>query len=84
MNWLPPTGGTRFVYDTLRSLDAADFSTHLRCIESSDGNDQSSMDEADPGSGNSYFYLIRPENRCGVGTVGFSSNSLERSAGNCP
>ena len=57
------------VYDTLRSgapggFDPAD------CVETNDGADTVATDASVPDSGEAYFYLVRPENACGAGTLG--------------
>jgi hypothetical protein len=66
-------GGTGVVYDTLRSLTSADFTTPATCVET-DGLDRITSDGTVPTVGTVLYYLIRVENGCPEGNMGSSSS----------
>ena len=86
LQWDPPLalGGAFVNYDTVRSLDAADFVAGAICVESDDGTDNRASDPDIPGLGVVFHYLVRAENACGVGSAGENSSGLERAAKLCP
>jgi hypothetical protein len=86
LTWNPPTdqGGTTPEYDTIRSADATDFTTGAVCVEWDDGSDTQAVDTAQPSPGGIWFYVIRPQNGCGDGPVGWDSQGGARSARTCP
>jgi len=57
------------VYDVLRSDVSSDFGASALCLES-DGGDTSAADASTPAAGAVQYYLVRPENSCGVGSMG--------------
>jgi len=59
------------VYDVLRSDASNDFGASALCLESDDG-DTSAVDASTPAAGVVQYYLVRPENNCGAGTLGGS------------
>jgi N-acetylneuraminic acid mutarotase len=72
LSWSAPESPGRIpqalVYDTLRSTSPADFDPAI-CVETN-GTDATSTVEAVPPTGSVYFYLVRPENACGGGSLG--------------
>lgn len=78
---LPP-GGTAPVYDALRSDTPSSFAGAL-CLEG-DGSDTSAMDAQSPLPGSFFSYLVRAENACGSGTLGFSSGGVQHVGPACP
>ena len=87
LTWDPPSapGCTAPRYDTLRSIDPADFVALGECIESN-GTDASSVDPLIPLEGEVAYYLVRCENDCpaGQGSLGTDSSSAPRTALACP
>jgi len=85
LSWLPPAlpGGTTPLYDTIRAGTPTTFESAGFCV-ASDEPATSSSDVTDPGAGTAFFYLIRAENGCGVGSVGSWSDGTARSARVCP
>ncbi len=69
-------------YDVVRSTSASDFTTGT-CVEKGDG-DTAATDAAVPASGQVFHYLVRGGNPCGVGTLGYRSNGVERTGVVCP
>jgi hypothetical protein len=64
------------VYDLLRSSTAS-FESGSVCIES-DGADTTAIDATGLAGGENAYYLVRPENSCGPGSVGTTSEGVER------
>jgi hypothetical protein len=62
------------VYDVLRSTSASSFGA-ATCVVS-DGAEATASDSATPASRQVFFYLVRAENDCAGGTLGFSYNTL--------
>ena len=83
LQWTAPAspGGTLPLYDTVRSVTAAGFSGGS-CVETRDGSDATSTDPAVPAA--AFFYLVRAENSCGVGSAGRTSSNVERTVASCP
>ena len=86
--WSAPTepGGAVVVYDTVSSLNPADFVTDasVGCVESDDGPNTASADVRVPESGSVIFYLVRAENACGPGAAGSGTSGVPRAMINCP
>jgi len=77
-------GGTSMWYDTLRSDLATDFVGPTICVETDDG-DTEATDVGSPAPGDTFFYLVRPENACPEGgTLGVDSDGLPRVGRTCP
>ena len=66
----PYAGGDAPVYDVLRSAQVDDFGVVATCLEHADGGDTQAVDAEAPAVGALYYYLIRAENQCGVGSLG--------------
>ena len=85
--WDPPTapGGTQPRYDVIRSSDVSDFVTSALCVEWDDASDTSAHDPGIPAAGAIFYYLIRAENTCalGSGSLGISRGSYLRTARSC-
>jgi len=83
LSWSPSAhaGGQAPAYDVLRS-DSGDFGS-ATCIEAGDGSDTLAADGSTPAPGEAYYYLIRAENECGVGSLGQESSGAERLAPSC-
>jgi photosystem II stability/assembly factor-like uncharacterized protein len=83
---LPQAGGTALVYDTVSSLDPADFLSNpsVTCVESNDGSDTTAIDPRVPATGSVIYYLVRAENACGPGPAGTGSQGTPRPMVNCP
>lgn len=82
LDWQPPAiaGGSIVLFDVLRSGDRSDFGGGTTtCLESDDGSDYAAADADTPGSGETWFYLVRAENGCGAGSLGAG-----RSGSDCP
>jgi hypothetical protein len=71
-------------YDTIRAGTAEDFDAGGFCVEWDDGSDTQASDTAIPDAGDVLYYLIRAENACGPGSLGWESVGAERSACTCP
>jgi hypothetical protein len=56
-------------YDTLRSASPSNFTAAGVCLET-DGTDLGTVDSESPPAGTAYFYLVRVENSCGLGSTG--------------
>jgi hypothetical protein len=86
LSWEAPAspGGTAPLYDTIRSGQAADFSTAAVCLETDDGSDTTATDASAPPSGTAFYYLVRCGNACGEGTAGTWSSGVERNVLACP
>ena len=71
--WSPPaaTGGTMMSYETLRSVEAADWIGAV-CVHDAMPFDTTNVDGATPALDGLFLYLVRGENRCpdGVGPIG--------------
>lgn len=82
--WDPPpqSGGWMMVFDTLRSDSPGDFGLSALCLESNDPG-YSVWDLVYPAEGSAFFYLVRAENACGVGSLGASSEGESRSGRDC-
>src|SRR5262249_5058803 len=89
LSWTAPSalGGASVLYDTLSSLDPANFVTAGACTESN-GADLQSIDPSVPPIGRALYYLIRAQNACpaplGTGSLGTNSQGTERSGRDCP
>jgi hypothetical protein len=77
---VPGLRGVQF-FDVLRSSVSADFMS-ATCLESDD-TDTRADDTAGPPVGQAFFYLVRAENDCGDGTLGFRSDGVERTGVSC-
>jgi hypothetical protein len=66
----PSSGGTAFVYDTVRTSIRSDFQTIAICVESDDGPNTTATDTDTPASGGAFYYLVRAANPCGSGLLG--------------
>jgi hypothetical protein len=69
-------------YDLVRAATPNGFAS-ATCVETR-GSDGDSFDAATPASGAAFYYLVRAQNACGLGTPGRSSNGSERTVSNCP
>jgi hypothetical protein len=78
LNWigLSGTGMGNLVYDVLRSSTTS-FESGSVCIEP-DGADTTAIDSTDPAAGEIAFYVVHPENSCGNGSLGTTSEGVER------
>ncbi len=86
LDWTAPAdpGGSVVTYDSIRSLDPADFTSGATCIESG-GSDLTAVDTGTIGAGEAAFYLIRADNGCpGGGTLGETSSGVPRTGRTCP
>jgi hypothetical protein len=85
LTWTVPagTGSGALAYDVLRSSTAS-FESGSVCIESG-GPDTTAVDSVEPAAGEIAFYLVRPENACGPGSLGTTSEGAERTvlSGGC-
>src|SRR5262249_21752833 len=83
LQWSVPAaaGGTLPLYDTIRASSASGFAAGT-CIETRDGTDTTANDPAAPSP--AFFYLVRAENACGVGSSGKTSQNVERTVTACP
>ena len=83
--WTPPpiAGGDPPAYDVVRSTDVVDFASGAACIETDDSTDTQVVTSGVPASGQLYFYLVRAENDCGIGSVGQQSGGAPRTAPSC-
>ncbi|HEV8334917.1 MAG TPA: hypothetical protein VGR67_00685, partial [Candidatus Polarisedimenticolia bacterium] len=77
---LPGLTGVQF-FDVLRSTSSATFSS-ATCLDP-DGTDTEMTDAGNPAVGQTYYYVIRAENGCGSGTLGFRSDGVERTGLSC-
>lgn len=90
LSWNPPAtlGGTTATYDTLRSVNPANFTASAAICLETQGLDQQSSDAAVPPGGTAFSYLVRARNACpsgvGVGPLGRNSRLGVRSGRNCP
>ena len=79
MEWTAPEdpGGVSgsLAYDTIRAGEPFDFNGTGFCVETDDSANTVASDPQDPPPGGVYNYLVRPENGCGVGTLGDSSTA---------
>src|SRR5262249_33455799 len=84
LNWQTPAspGGTLPLYDTVRSTSPSDFTVSATCVETRDGSDLTSSDPTVPTGG--FYYLVRAENVCGLGSAGTTSANAERVVASCP
>ena len=78
LNWtgLSGTGIGTPVYDVLRSSTPS-FESGSLCVEA-DSVDTAATDPTDLSSGEIAFYIVRPENSCGPGSLGTTSEGVER------
>jgi hypothetical protein len=89
LTWTGPQeeGGTpaALVYDTISSLDPADFLTDpsVTCVESDDGADTTASDATIPGLGQVIYYLVRAGNACGPGSAGSGTGGSPRPVVDC-
>jgi hypothetical protein len=63
------------VYDALRSLAADDFDLGGTCL-ATDVGVTSAVDGGTPAAGEVFHYLVRPQNECGVGSLGAGRSGL--------
>jgi hypothetical protein len=68
------------VFDVLRSTDKTTF-TAASCVNPADDHDTQGSDATLPSLNGVFYYLVRAENACGAGTLGFQSSGAERPAG---
>jgi dipeptidyl aminopeptidase/acylaminoacyl peptidase len=86
LEWSEPLyrGSDTLYYDTLRVAQKNGFSAGsgapIACLESDDGSDRAAED-AEPPAG-VFYYLVRAENACGMGSVGPGRGAGE--AQSCP
>src|SRR5262245_40506840 len=72
----PGAPASSLLYDVLRSTSAMDFlSGAVLCLESDNGPDTTAADAATPAVGQVYYYLVRAQDACplGSGPLGFDS-----------
>ncbi len=83
--WDPPlpVGSVTSIYSLLRSTDPADFNG-ADCVGTDIVFITYFNDPADPGPGETFFYLPRADGLCGSGSLGFDSDGAERSGVTCP
>ncbi len=83
--WSPSVvpGGNVVRYDLLRSSQASDFDDATVCVAQNSTNLQA-QDSDSPSVGATFYYLVRPENLCGAGSLGTNSAGGERSGRSCP
>ena len=88
LSWTAPLdpGSTTVTYDTLRSVDPANFGTATAICLETQGADTLSVDAASPAPGKAFSYLVRARNTCsnGIGPLGRRSNHAVRSGRTCP
>lgn len=88
LRWEAPAamGANSLVYDTIRTGDPIDFLLAASCVESSDGSDLEAQDPGIPVPGAVFYYLVRAENGCplGSGSIGSWSNLVLRAGRTCP
>jgi len=84
--WVAPLdlGGTGVVYDVMRTPAVHDFVGPATCVESDDGADTTAVETQSPGPGGALFYLVRAQNECGAGSLGFGTGDVPRIARACP
>ena len=86
MGWSGPAGGG-LRYDTLRTINPADFVSGAVCV-ASDVSDTTASDSEVPPPGGVFYYLVRAENACpaalGIGPLGFRSNGQPIQGRTCP
>jgi hypothetical protein len=70
------TGLGALVHDVLRSSTPS-FESGSSCVES-DGADTTAVDSMGLAPGEIAFYVVRPENSCGPGSLGTTSEDVER------
>jgi hypothetical protein len=85
LNWtgLSGPGIGAAVYDVLRSSTPS-FESGSICVEP-DGADTTAVDSGGLATGEIVFYVVRPENSCGLGSPGTTSEGVERAvlSGGC-
>jgi hypothetical protein len=87
--WDAPSGpgavASSLRYDVLRAAVGHDFLA-AACVESADGPNTTAIDRAPLAPGSVHFYLARARNACpqGVGSLGTSSDGVERPGTVCP
>ena len=86
LGWTVPLlpGSTLLDYDTVRADTPTTFDVAGTCVETNDGTDLMSLAPAEPLVAEVFFYLVRPENGCGQGSVGTDSDGVPRVAADCP
>ena len=85
LDWMPPAdlgGPVAPVFDVVRAT-APDGFDAAACVEANDGADSFAIDADVPAPGDGFYYLVRAENPCGVGSWGQASGGAERGAGDC-
>jgi hypothetical protein len=83
-NWMPTAlpGNMGIVYyDVLRTTDRTTFAA-AACVEAN-SFDAMTNDPAVPAVGQIFYYGVRAENACGLGTLGYSSAGVERTGPAC-
>jgi hypothetical protein len=80
LSWVEPVelGGSPelVAYDTIRSEDRSDFVNAGTCLETNDDSDLIAVDPDVPQAGEVYYYLVRAENDCGEGPLGYRRDSV--------
>ena len=79
--WLKFVNDAAF-YDVVRADTPNGFAA-ATCVETN-GSNGNSLDAANPAAGAAFYYLVRAENACGLGTLGRVSNGAERTGVSCP
>ena len=86
LDWMPPGelgGSVAPMYDVVRANSPDDFMGNVTCILADDGSQTWAVDPETPGDNALFYYLVRAQNDCGVGTLGQDSDGVERSGYNC-
>jgi hypothetical protein len=89
LSWVAPlTGGTAasMRYDTLRSTSASNFNSLVTtvCVETDDGPNVTATHAIDPANKEAYYFQVRAENTCGLGSMGVTSALVDRVGIACP
>lgn len=84
--WEPEGAGFRYdlAGGTLSDLRADGGLARLGCLANNLPSPPFVDGRPAPIAGDGYYYLVRPQNRCGPGTYGVSSSGDERPAADCP
>jgi len=86
LTWEPPQcmGGTpgALRYDTVRSTRPSDFVNGAVCVEAN-GTDTTSVDAANPSTGQVFFYIVSPENGCLSGPACLDPACIQPPARDC-
>lgn len=88
LSWNPPAGSHgvtgSVAYDVIRSTSSSDFVGPGVCIETNDASDTVASDSTTPPVGQAFYYVVRPENACGLGIAWRDSTGAVRPARTCP